>query len=707
MPEYTYLLETRLSSAQQHTLAQVRQAAREAGMTVFLAGGAVRDLTTGSSVRDLDFSVQGNALLLEEALKARGGELWGKEEATRTLFFFFPGSVRVEVASTRKESFPKPGKPVYEWSSMVEDLHRRDFTANAMALSLNEGSYGLLLDPLNGVADIEARQLRLVSNYGFLEDPSRLVRLVRLRQRLGWTVEDRTQTRYDNAKEADNFDVISAFQRGYELEEIAAEEGAPAVLRSLAAEGWMEKLAPEWTVESIDGSALDELHRVRIQLLMQGIAPDLTAAHLQMMTARMKPAAREKLKAAMVRPGLRAQWEKLDESAKAFAQLLTGKDAAAPSATWKLFHTHAAEPILWLAQGKRTPAAESKFKNLFTVWPEAAKKVPIALMLELRITPELPGYEALLHELFLAQIDGKLETDEALRAFLEPYSPPAPPPPVSLKRTRAKKGAKRKGSARDEDEDETEKEPEEADEEDEAAGGPPELDLSRSLGKVDLGAVLGRIQSDADTEPEDEAPESLPAPVKEDEDEDMDEDLSEDQDEEPAPKAPAKAAARKAAPPKAAPVSLREPAPSADEQAPALVKAPVKAVAPKVPPAPVTSVAPGKPAAPKPPVSRKATAPEKVAKEKAAPEKTAPEKRPEPVAVKPVAEKKATPAKQAAPAVKEAAAEEPAAKAASQTAKPEPARKAEAAGKPESGKKSAPAKKPEPAPAKKAAPKKK
>ncbi len=454
MPEYTYLLETRLSSAQKNALSQVRDAAREAGMTVFLAGGAVRDLTTGSSVRDLDFAVQGNALELREALQARGASFWGEHQPTRTLFFFFPGSVRVEVSATRRENFPKPGQPAYEWAGIVDDLHRRDFTANAMALSLNEGSYGLLLDPLNGVADIEARQLRLVSNYGFIEDPSRLVRMVRLRQRLGWTVEERTATRYENAKEADNFDVISAFLRGYELEEIAAEEDASAVVRALEAEGWMAKLFAPWTAAVADTAALDELRRNRIQLLMQGIAPDLTAAHLELLTAKMKAADREGLKAAMARPGLRAQWEGLDEAAREFSRGLTGREASTPSASWKLFHSSAAEPILWLAHGRKTPAVDAKFKNLFTVWPELAKKIPVAMMLEMRITPEMPGYDALLHELFLQQIDGKLETDEAMRAFLEPYSPPAPPPPVTLRRARGKKGegkAKRKGAARDED----------------------------------------------------------------------------------------------------------------------------------------------------------------------------------------------------------------------------------------------------------------
>jgi len=92
------------------------------------------------------------------------------------LFVRFPGSVRMEVGSTLTVQYPKPGRPVVKAATILEDLRRRDFTANAMALSLNEGSYGLLMDPLNGVADIENREFRLVSNYGFIEDPVRMVR---------------------------------------------------------------------------------------------------------------------------------------------------------------------------------------------------------------------------------------------------------------------------------------------------------------------------------------------------------------------------------------------------------------------------------------------------------------------------------------------------------------------------------------------------
>ena len=126
--------------------------------------------------------------------------VWGEDEASRTLYLCFPGTVRVDVVSTHRAEYPKPGKPVYHAASIQEDLRRRDFTVNAMAISLNEGSFGLLMDPLNGAADIESRTLRLVSNYGFLEEPSLLIRATRYRARLGWELDPKTRTRYENAK---------------------------------------------------------------------------------------------------------------------------------------------------------------------------------------------------------------------------------------------------------------------------------------------------------------------------------------------------------------------------------------------------------------------------------------------------------------------------------------------------------------------------
>src|SRR6201992_1694106 len=262
MPDYIYLLKNRLSLHQRNALDHICEAAREAGMTVFLVGGAVRDLTSGSSVDDLDVAVQGDALKLTKSLEKAGGTLWGEHTPTQTLYFRFPVGVTVEISSTRREEYPKPGKPEYSWDTIQDDLRRRDFTANAMALSLNEHSYGLLMDPLNGVADIEARQLRLVSNYGFIEDPARLLRATRLIARLGWELDERTKTRFQNAKEENTIEYLSNYEKGYELEEIGHEEDGLKVLTAMEAEGWMQHLFPAWTTASADTAGVEGMGKV-------------------------------------------------------------------------------------------------------------------------------------------------------------------------------------------------------------------------------------------------------------------------------------------------------------------------------------------------------------------------------------------------------------------------------------------------------------
>lgn len=439
MPDYIYLLESRLSPAQQNALRVIRDAARHVGMPVFLTGGAVRDLTSGFPVRDLDFSVQGNAFKLKKILEKSGASIWGELEPSRTLHLWFPGSVRVEVSSSRREEYPKPGKPVYHWAPILEDLRRRDFTANAMAISLNEGSWGLLLDPLNGFADIETRHLRLASNYGFIEDPSRMLRAVRLSARTGWEMDPRTKTRYQNAKDEGLIDSISPSASGYELEEIAHEEDPLKALRALEAEGWMKALCPAWAVAKADLKGLEELNKILIRLLMLGVNPDPSAAHMELLTAKMTPKDLSSLKRHFPRHGFVEQWNHLEQSAKDFSKELLGKGASTPSATWKLLVSYNPEAVLWLAFSSKNALVKEKFNSFFNVWPEAKQKIPVALMAEMRITPDLPDYGKIAEELFFQFMDGKLQTDEELRKFLEPYSPPAPPPPVVIRRPRGRR----------------------------------------------------------------------------------------------------------------------------------------------------------------------------------------------------------------------------------------------------------------------------
>jgi tRNA nucleotidyltransferase (CCA-adding enzyme) len=371
MADYIYLLENRLSAAQRAALLTVRQVARAKGLTVFLVGGAVRDMTSGSPVRDLDVVVQGSALKLKKDIEKSHGVITGEHEAGQSLFLRFPGGVRVEIGSTLAVTYPKPGKPSAKPATILEDLRRRDFTANAMALSLNDGSFGLLMDPLNGVADIENRELRLVSNYGFIEDPVRMIRAARFSARLGWQMDEKTQQRYETGKQEGYIEAMDEFHRGYETEEIFHEEDPLRVLKRLEAEGWMKHLFPALQSSKANVAELDRLRESQMQLQMQGIHPEAAVANFPLVTAKMAPKDVATLKKSFPRQGFVTEIAALEGEAKAFAAEFSGKGAATPSQAWKLLHSAKPESILWVAHTSKNTGIQAKFRGFFTEWAQA------------------------------------------------------------------------------------------------------------------------------------------------------------------------------------------------------------------------------------------------------------------------------------------------------------------------------------------------
>lgn len=439
MADYIYLLESRLTAAQREALARIRDVARVQGLTVFLVGGAVRDLTSGFAIRDLDVAVQGNALKLKKDLEKAGATVVGTNDTFQSLHLSFPGGVRAEVSTTLLVNYPKPGKPVARMAGILDDLRSRDFTANAMAVSLNEGSHGLLMDPLNGAADIENRELRLVSNYGFIEDPSRMIRAARLAARLGWVLEERTQQRYETGKAENYIEAMGPWERSYELEEIFHEEDPLRAARRLEAEGWLKVLTPTWTPAKANETELERLRDELGRLNSAGIHPDPSAAYFPLLTAKLGAKETAALKESFARPGFVAEIESLEARTKALASQFGSKEFAAPSAAWKLLYSADPQAVLSLVFGSKSGSVRQRFELFFNEWPQARARVPYALMQEMRITPDLPGYNELVEKLSFALMDGKLDTPEAQRAFLEPYSPPAPPPPPNLRRRPAKR----------------------------------------------------------------------------------------------------------------------------------------------------------------------------------------------------------------------------------------------------------------------------
>jgi tRNA nucleotidyltransferase (CCA-adding enzyme) len=461
MADYIYMMETRLTPEQQRGVALVQDIARAEEMNVYLAGGAVRDMISGFPIRDLDFVVQGNPLKFERALEKAGAEIEGKDEELRVLYVRLPGKVRAEIAAARSEKYDKPGKPPeVRFETINEDLRRRDFTANAMALSLNPGSRGLLLDPFNGVADIspeaETKYLRVLHNYAFLEEPSRLIRAVRFQTRFHWQLEERTQARFNTAVENNYIDYLGNEPIGRELEQFAYEEDPLASMRALEKQGWMKLLHPHWNSYKADTADLQQMQKLRTQLQDLGYNVDASAIQLYFLTAKLPEGDTQRLQRAIPRQGLVRRWKALEDEAKELAKRLTSKEAAQPSQAWKLLSDTPPEKILFLALTTRQGAVEAKVKNWLTKWRQMKQRLPFPEMAELRITPELPVYQKIMDEAFLMLLDGKLRSQREILKYLKPYEPPPPPPPPPPRRGRAKAaeaeaaapGAEAKGKGR-------------------------------------------------------------------------------------------------------------------------------------------------------------------------------------------------------------------------------------------------------------------
>ncbi len=174
-------------------LGQISYLADQQGCAVFVVGGFVRDLLLEVENLDIDLVVEGDGIAFARAL---AGFLCGRvriHEKFGTAMVILPDHFRVDVATARTEYYEYPAAlPQVEVSSLRQDLYRRDFTVNAMAITLSVHNFGVLVDYFGGRRDLEEGIIRVMYNLSFVEDPTRILRAVRFEQRYGFTIESQT-----------------------------------------------------------------------------------------------------------------------------------------------------------------------------------------------------------------------------------------------------------------------------------------------------------------------------------------------------------------------------------------------------------------------------------------------------------------------------------------------------------------------------------
>lgn len=185
-------------------LERAGQLADEKQTRVYLVGGFVRDLLLYEPNYDVDLLVEGDGIAFARSL---GKRLLGKvahHDKFMTAVVSLPGGFKLDVASARAEYYDEPGAlPIVQMASVKEDLARRDFTINAMAVSLNQESFGNLVDYYGGREDLASGVVRVLHSLSFVEDPTRILRAIRFEQRLGFRMDPHTEQLIVHAQEED------------------------------------------------------------------------------------------------------------------------------------------------------------------------------------------------------------------------------------------------------------------------------------------------------------------------------------------------------------------------------------------------------------------------------------------------------------------------------------------------------------------------
>jgi tRNA nucleotidyltransferase (CCA-adding enzyme) len=442
MPDYMFLLESRLSPEQRAAMLRVQELAAVMGFNVYLTGGTVRDLITGANLRDLDFTVEGNPSKMARELEKGGAKVLSEDEKLRNVELLFAGDVEGSISAARDEHYVRPGtRPELRWSTIMEDLRRRDFSLNAIAISLNPASRGLLLDPTNGLSDIEHGEVRALSIHSFTNQPVRLLRALRLAARMGFKLESRTQEWVNLAIERELQLTITPEDAGEEVRSLSREERPQLILKEWEEADLLERVHPMIAKKHPGYDAINRLIKVRDDLYMAGFRPRLATPMLLAILTRLKD---RELSSTLSKLGYRSAEieaiEKFPEKAAEIQKDLTGKKTKTPIEAYRYMEKIPMEYVAYLLAESSNSAALSKLKAFLHKWRPVRQALPIVgTELEALGMPRGPKFDQIVQDVFAIQLNGRAKTPEERVKILRKLSGIKEPP---KKKEKEKKPAK-------------------------------------------------------------------------------------------------------------------------------------------------------------------------------------------------------------------------------------------------------------------------
>ncbi|MGM0425069.1 MAG: CBS domain-containing protein, partial [Thermodesulfobacteriota bacterium] len=258
-----HLMRNRLPEPVLELLHSAGGLAKEMGYNVYAVGGFVRDILLQRPNLDIDLVVEGDGIVFAQALAQKLGGRIRAHKKFRTAVVILPDDQRIDVATARLEYYEHPAAlPTVELSSIKLDLFRRDFSMNALAIELNPGHFGQLVDFFGGQKDIKERVIRVLHSLSFVEDPTRIIRAIRFEQRFKFRIGAQTERLIKNALQLNMFQKLSGSRIFQELKLLMQERSPLECLQRMQMLDILQNIHPLLKLEEKKVQLLQKVEKV-------------------------------------------------------------------------------------------------------------------------------------------------------------------------------------------------------------------------------------------------------------------------------------------------------------------------------------------------------------------------------------------------------------------------------------------------------------
>jgi len=437
-------IETYLPAYALKIIRQVSALAEARSLRAYLVGGGAREVARAfveqistdklqHFVFDIDIAVEGDAIALAEALAEEHGGVVIRNDRFQTAKWIDDSGYAVDVTMCRREHYPIPGKlpEVLGEAEIYEDLLRRDFSFNALGISICKEDFGTLYDPTGGVGDIFGKILRVLHPQSFFEDPTRMLRAIRYSLRLNYRIDEETALLLTQGLEESYFDQLSPERVRYELECMLSEDFWFGILWAAYTSDLLASLHPEWnqlpTMSGSDAEVLELGIRNQEELLEQDMVPQWLV-RLSWSLANVRVSA---LPDVLKRIGVHARLaQSIVEAREKFDEVAARMNHTGfqPSRIYRVCQEYPRKTLLFIAFGSylakdTEPLRTNLIKHLREFSPRR-NVLPGERLISLGL-PAGPLVGKAQEELWWRKIDGELPDDEATekaaRELIERY----------------------------------------------------------------------------------------------------------------------------------------------------------------------------------------------------------------------------------------------------------------------------------------------